>query len=332
LQLLPDGTKLDLFEIPLPGAFIHIKTDLYLPDVMPLAFTRCVVPLSDWAKENSIYLSHVYDLFMFGDRRPYTYLNWVLPDRQSIHYQRISPGTGYEDAVYEATSEGRTSSKSRIAWNGWGWDLNFAGGLTLLSPEAYYATRPQEGSVVGIFDRDGHEVHLARNSSGDLTKIVSPNGAWINLEYSRSHLTEAKDSLGNSSKYTYDAESRLVRVDYSGGSTEKYSYDSANRVVEIQGSPSGLSLKNNYDSAGRVERTEVDGEIYSIRRLMDDVDITGPRGDVTRVHFVEQNGSKFFIFDTAKTGNGNMGHEGERYGTQLDDDKKRALLEYLKTY
>jgi hypothetical protein len=46
----------------------------------------------------------------------------------------------------------------------------------------------------------------------------------------------------------------------------------------------------------------------------------------------EQNGSKFFLFDTAKTGNGNMGHEGERYGTQLDAGKKRALLEYLKTF
>ena len=78
LQLLPDGTNLDLFEIPLWGPFVHIKTDLYVPDVMPLAFTRCSVPLDDWAKRNRIYVPHVYDLFMFGDRRPYTYLFSML--------------------------------------------------------------------------------------------------------------------------------------------------------------------------------------------------------------------------------------------------------------
>src|SRR5450631_378528 len=46
----------------------------------------------------------------------------------------------------------------------------------------------------------------------------------------------------------------------------------------------------------------------------------------------EQNGSKFFSFDTSKVGNHNMGHEGELYGTQLDPGRKRALLEYLKTF
>ena len=30
-------------------------------------------------------------------------------------------------------------------------------------------------------------------------------------------------------------------------------------------------------------------------------------------------------------GNGNGGHEGKDYGTELQDDEKRALIEYLKT-
>jgi hypothetical protein len=46
----------------------------------------------------------------------------------------------------------------------------------------------------------------------------------------------------------------------------------------------------------------------------------------------EQNGRKFYAFDTSKTGNGNMGHEGERYGTQLKPEEKRELLEYLKNF
>jgi RoxA-like, cytochrome c-like len=46
----------------------------------------------------------------------------------------------------------------------------------------------------------------------------------------------------------------------------------------------------------------------------------------------EQNGRHFFLFDTAKPGNHNTGHEGKAYGTELDDNQKRALLEYLKTF
>ncbi len=37
-----------------------------------------------------------------------------------------------------------------------------------------------------------------------------------------------------------------------------------------------------------------------------------------------------FVFDTAETGNGNGGHTGPAYGTDLDDADKRALIEYFK--
>jgi hypothetical protein len=53
-------------------------------------------------------------------------------------------------------------------------------------------------------------------------------------------------------------------------------------------------------------------------------------GFVTDV--AEQNGRKFFAFDTALPGNSNAGHEGERYGTELPAADKEALVEYLKTF
>jgi len=42
----------------------------------------------------------------------------------------------------------------------------------------------------------------------------------------------------------------------------------------------------------------------------------------------EEQGRKFFEYDTTKTGNRNGGH---LYGTELLDDEKNALIEYLKT-
>ena len=46
----------------------------------------------------------------------------------------------------------------------------------------------------------------------------------------------------------------------------------------------------------------------------------------------EQNGNRYFLFDTTMRGNGNQGHEGEEYGTNLPENKKSALIEYLKTF
>jgi hypothetical protein len=58
--------------------------------------------------------------------------------------------------------------------------------------------------------------------------------------------------------------------------------------------------------------------------------------DPVRVGFVsdvpEENGRRYFRYNTAERGNGNFGHEGPEYGTDLPDDEKTALVEYLKTF
>ncbi len=58
--------------------------------------------------------------------------------------------------------------------------------------------------------------------------------------------------------------------------------------------------------------------------------------DPTKVGFVsdqaEAGGRKFFRFDTAVAGNGNAGHEGRAYGTELSAADKVALVEFLKTF
>ena len=55
--------------------------------------------------------------------------------------------------------------------------------------------------------------------------------------------------------------------------------------------------------------------------------------DQVRVGFVtdvaEENGRPFFRYDTSIPGNGNGGHV---YGTTLNDDDKRAIVEYMKTF
>jgi hypothetical protein len=46
----------------------------------------------------------------------------------------------------------------------------------------------------------------------------------------------------------------------------------------------------------------------------------------------EEGVKKYFEYDTRAPGNGNAGHEGEHYGTELAASDKDALVEYLKTF
>lgn len=46
----------------------------------------------------------------------------------------------------------------------------------------------------------------------------------------------------------------------------------------------------------------------------------------------DSGGRKFFQYKTRIPGNGNDGHTGARFGTELPDEQKEALLEYLKTF
>jgi len=58
--------------------------------------------------------------------------------------------------------------------------------------------------------------------------------------------------------------------------------------------------------------------------------------DKVKVGFVSDvatEGEKhFFRYDTKVAGNSNAGHEGKRYGTELADNDKEALIEFLKSF
>ncbi|MBN8464871.1 MAG: cytochrome c, partial [Dechloromonas sp.] len=85
------------------------------------------------------------------------------------------------------------------------------------------------------------------------------------------------------------------------------------------------------------------GSVPSLRDLLEPAANRPPafyRGndvyDPVKVGFVsdlpEANGKKLFRLDTAVPGNGNGGHEGKAYGTELSAGEKAALVEYLKTF
>lgn len=284
--LLPNGQRLDFFEVALGGGFFPVKTDLYVSGSVPLAFTRTYAPLTSAADRFQIYLPHVYDLFVFGSRFPYTYLYWVFPDSRQVYYNRVSQGTGYADAVFAPNSAKGVFANSRVNWNGWGWDWSFADGMTYLSPEAYNAKRPQQGSIIGVFNSRGEEAKLSRDDDGTLTRIDSPNGGWIRFYYSDAHLLRARSSLKETVDYAYDPRDHVTSVHEPNGSTITYSYDDADRITKADDPSEGVSVSVEYDDKGAVSTLTVNGMTYRFANDAADnsVTVTAPLGKVTRVN------------------------------------------------
>src|SRR5260370_25891622 len=97
------------------GLFVYEKTDLALPDVIPLSLTRTYRQNDFISHAFGIGTNHGYDMFMVGSNNEtpsggYVWQDLILPDGGRIHFQRTSACTGangycdFPDAVYTATS------------------------------------------------------------------------------------------------------------------------------------------------------------------------------------------------------------------------------------
>jgi RHS repeat-associated protein len=284
-----DGEPVDLGT----GLFVYGKTDLVLPDVLPIVLTRTYRPLDTVSRAFGIGTTHPYDMFLVGTTFPYTYVDVILPDGGHVHYDRISPGTQWWDAVYECTTTPTAFYKTRIAWEGSSFVLRMKDGTAYTFKEDAGAARPMQGGLLSIVDRYGNTLNFTRNSDGDLTQITSPSGRTVTLTYDTTHrVTQARDNSGRTVSYVYDASGRLSTVTDAAGGVTTYIYDAQNEMLTIRDPRNVVYLTNQYDGAGRVSRqTQADGTTYQFAYTLDvngaitETDVTDPRGNVRRVTF-----------------------------------------------
>ena len=275
------------------GLFVYEKTDLFTPDVLPINLTRTYRTKDTLSRAFGIGATHPYDIFLVGDNYTFTYTDLILPDGGRIHYNRISPGTYWTDAVFEHTATPTRFYKSRINWNGNGWDLHLKDGSLYVFPESSAATRSMWAALLRIRDRFGNTIDLIRDSSRNLTKIISPNGRWIEFTYDASYrVTQAKDNLGRIVGYTYDASGRLWKVTDPNSGVEEYGYDTSHRMLTVKNARLITFVTNEYDSNGRVFRqTHADGKTFQFAYTLDgngkvtQTDVNRPGGDVRRLTF-----------------------------------------------
>jgi len=245
------------------GALITRRTDLFVPDVIPVAVTRCYRLLDDRTLPFGTRTNHAWDLAPFGSRQPYTYVYIVFCDGKRVHFDRVSKGTGYADAVYEHRETATPFFESLFSWNGNGWDLRLKNGSLMLFPEAYNAKRHVEGAIVGLSDARGNSVKVERTRQRDIERLTSPGGHWIAFDIdTHGRITKASDDAKRVVTYTYDGGGRLTLVDGPNGAT-RYFYDEGNLMAIEEDGKKLVDFRYFKDDVAQIALS--DGKTYHMR-------------------------------------------------------------------
>ena len=298
LSLCTGGDPVDLGS----GTFVMKKTDLYLPDILPLELARTYRQGDTNSRPFGIGATHQYAMFLWSANM-YQEVDLILPDGGRVHYVRISPGTSWTDAVFEHTSTQTKFSKSKIVWNGDGWDMTLKDGTVYVFGE--------NAPLQSIRDRNGNQILItwSNGQGGRITKITtSLSGRRIDFTYDASNrITQAKDNIGRTVTYTYDASGRLWKVTDPNNGVTEYTYDASHRMLTIKDARSIVFLTNQYNATtGRVTtQTQADNSTYQFAYTVDgsgkvtQTDVTDPRGKIRRVTF---NGDGQILTDTYALG------------------------------
>jgi RHS repeat-associated protein len=277
-----DGEPVDLAT----GLFVMKKTDLYLPDTIPISLTRTYRQSDPAIRAFGVGMGLDYNMVLSTNAQ-YTYGELILPDGGRIRFNRINSGNGATDGIFEAQSTPTDFYKARLSWDGSRWNLVKRDGTTYVFG--------QDTPLLAIRDRFGNQVTISRQSGalGLIKQITSPNGRWIRPTYdSRNRISKATDNAGRVVNYTYGTSDRLASVADAKGGTTQYGWDSSNRMTTIQDPRQLTFLTNEYGSGSRlVKQTQADGTTYNFAYTTNSAgavtqtDVTDPRGIVRRVVF-----------------------------------------------
>jgi len=286
------NAPVDAFEVDLRSGMLVIRqTDLFVKDSMPLCLTRTYRAWDTKIHVFGVGTRHPYELTEYGTRLPYTYMDIVLEDYDTVHFERISKGTGFADAVYEHSATLSEFTGARIAWNGDGWTLALRDGRTVRFPEAYNAVTEAQAAVVEMRNAQGQSIRFDRApSSRTLRRLISPSGHAIAFTYTATgQIDTAADDAGNEADYYYDAKKRLYAVSRTDGRAYRFAYDE-DRVTTISDEKSRVLLEIAFENGLVVQLRAGDGRTHRIEYATD------AKGTVVQARVTSPDGS-MYVFD-----------------------------------
>jgi YD repeat-containing protein len=282
------------------GNFKVLQTDLFVPDVIPLALTRSYFAWNPHSRAFGVGMNHPYDICPTGTRLPYTYMDLNLEDGYEVYMPRVSKGTGYADTVFRHDQSSSEFYGAMIAWNGNGWTMTFRDGRRVYFPEAYYAKNFAQGAPTEMVDAQGHRVQLKRNKVRNLEELISPGGHTITFQYDSSdRIIEAHDDAGHSRRYFYNQTGHLDSVTDGSHVLYRFEYQLLMRGPEndpwlltavLDGDWNAL-VRNRFVNGRVSEQILGDGEVYRFEYVVKEREvlqttITLPSGEKKQFSFL----------------------------------------------
>ena len=285
----------DLLEVDLRyGNFVLRQTDLYIDDVFQAPLTR-TYNSGDYIHPNRKHAfgmngNHPFDIAPLGTRNPYTYQVLAFEDGDFLFFDRVSPGTGYADAVYQHTETSTRFYKAVTKWNGNGWTTWLTDGTRIEFPESYKSTNMAQGAPTAFGDDRSREMELVRDNNGNLLEVRTPHGRLMRFQYDeQSRIVTAQGDRGQSARYQYNVDGMLTKAALPSGYERHYFYDGV-LMTRVEDENHKVLVQNTFSGRSLIRQDFGNGQVFSYkysfgssRPYADSVVVTLPDGSRTTI-------------------------------------------------
>jgi RHS repeat-associated protein len=147
------------------------------------------------------------------------------------------------------------------------------------------------GRLTSVSDRNGVATTLSY-TNGRLTTVTEPGGRALTLTYTGSRVTQVSDTAGRSMSFEYgDGQGNLTAATDVGGGVTRFTYDAQHRLLtmldpEQAASANPVPVTNHYASDGRIDwQTDQLARKTSFAYGVNSTFVTDPAGNVTGYWF-----------------------------------------------
>jgi hypothetical protein len=268
-----------------PGTGIYSReyADLFVKDTIPIDFVRTQRNMDPRSRAFGVGGSTSYDLFIVGDSEHFSWVSLILADGSQARYVRVSPGTGFSDAIFENRETPGKFFLSRISWNHHGsWTVVLRDGTEITVHGCNAKSKPGQCAVTEIKNTKQERLTVDRDLDGNILKINSPHGHSIALTNdSAGRITRAEDDSHRWRTYRYDQKGCLVEARSWRGDHQTFDYDAGFNMTFVHEKgpkndglpPYDFAANTRFDEQNRFKSQKVTtGETYSVKYLSDGQD------------------------------------------------------------
>lgn len=220
------------------GYFIHSKTDLHVPGIIPVNITRYYrsgdTGIGTFGRgtyfEYDWWVGEYQDMLLLIKPGNYQYRFPKQPDNSYIN----TKDPDMRGAVFTKNADSTKTLRMRD-----GWKYKFDSG----------------GYLIEISDRNGNTLTIGRGGGGYISNIVTAEGGTVTFNQSGISHIQRTDSIvdpsGRTVRYAYETDpfspyTRLKTVTYPEANTIQYQYDSSGRLSGIVNGRGILEVLNEY--------------------------------------------------------------------------------------